>query len=187
MDPPGLDKYLSSSSSRLSSNNAPIASTVRGRGESERRLNYPWSQSQKEQNKTFRHHRLLCLILSVAPFLCVQLYSLCKLTNGKNATERIAYQLGTTSGDAVPEISPLDHFVPLPLPAEVPDWIPPNFHEWNSTNSTPPSVWFDALDHMATEDMLPTLHCSENQCYSGTRIILVLPIGIDCKDINRIC
>ena len=47
---------------------------------------------------------------------------------------------------AVPEISPLDHFVPLPLPAEVPDYIPPDFHKWNCTNSTPPSVWFDALD-----------------------------------------
>lgn len=50
----------------------------------------------------------------------------------------------------VPEISPLDLFVPLPLPSEVPDSIPSNFQfqeqARNSTNSTLSSIWFDALD-----------------------------------------
>lgn len=47
----------------------------------------------------------------------------------------------------VPEISPLELFVPLPLPSEVPDSIPPNFRfQEQATNSTLPSIWFDALD-----------------------------------------
>jgi len=48
----------------------------------------------------------------------------------------------------IPEISPLDLFVPLPLSSEVTDSIPSNFQfqERNSANSTPPSIWFDALD-----------------------------------------
>ncbi|KAK1741065.1 hypothetical protein QTG54_008317 [Skeletonema marinoi] len=150
MDPPAADKYLSrsTSSSRLwrSSKNAPVTGIVKGERQ---RLNYRRYCSQNGQNKMFLHRLCLCVILSaLAPFVCFQFYFLYKLTNGKeDATERIAYQLGTR-GDAIPEpeISPLDHFVPLPLPAEVPDWIPPNFHEWNYTNSTPPSVWFDALD-----------------------------------------
>eukprot|EP00984_Skeletonema_dohrnii_P014964 scaffold6403_cov128-Skeletonema_dohrnii-CCMP3373.AAC.15 len=95
MDPPAVDKYLSSSTStsRLwrSSKNAPVTGTVKGERQ---RLNYHCSQNG--QNKTFRHR--LCVILSVlAPFVCFQFYFLYnyKLTNGKDATERIAYQLGT--------------------------------------------------------------------------------------------
>eukprot|EP00985_Skeletonema_marinoi_P027751 scaffold23291_cov166-Skeletonema_marinoi.AAC.1 len=96
-------KYLSSSTStsRLwrSSKNAPVTSTVRGRGERQR-LNYHCSQNGQNQNKTFPHR--LCVILSaLAPFLCFQFYFLYKLTNGKDATEQIAYQLGTR-GDAFP-------------------------------------------------------------------------------------
>ena len=50
--------------------------------------------------------------------------------------------------NTIPEISPLDLFVPLPLSLEVTDSIPSNFQfqERNSANSTPPSIWFDALD-----------------------------------------
>jgi hypothetical protein len=55
-----------------------------------------------------------------------------------------------SESENVPEISPLDLFVPLPLPSEVPDSIPSNFRVQEqatySTNSTPPSIWFDALD-----------------------------------------
>eukprot|EP00985_Skeletonema_marinoi_P021188 scaffold12908_cov88-Skeletonema_marinoi.AAC.1 len=58
MDPPAVDKYLSrssstSSASRLwrSSKNAPVTSTVRGRGERQR-LNYHCSQQTKQNVPT---------------------------------------------------------------------------------------------------------------------------------------
>jgi hypothetical protein len=60
-----------------------------------------------------------------------------------------------------PEISPLDLFVPLPRSSEVPDSIPSNFQfqERNSANSTPPSIWFDALDTLGRRGYVadPTL------------------------------
>ena len=101
MDPPAIDKYLSrsrstsTSSSRLwrSSKNAPVTSAVKGERQ---RLNY--HSHKTKQNKTFLHR--LCVILSaLAPFVCFQFYLLYKLTNGKeDATERIAYQLGSSPG-----------------------------------------------------------------------------------------
>eukprot|EP00984_Skeletonema_dohrnii_P003557 scaffold1199_cov150-Skeletonema_dohrnii-CCMP3373.AAC.7 len=99
MDPPtALDKNLSSttstSTSRLwrSSKNAPVTGTVKGERQ---RLNFHCSQNG--QNKKFL--RRLCVILSaLAPFVCFQFYFLYKLTNGKDATEQIAYQLGSSSG-----------------------------------------------------------------------------------------
>ena len=106
MDPPApapapaVDKYLSSSTSTSTSRlwrsikNSPVTSTVRGRGAERQRLNYHCSQNG--ENKTFRHRHRLCVILSaLAPFLCFQFYFLYKLTNGKDATEQIEYQLGT--------------------------------------------------------------------------------------------
>jgi hypothetical protein len=46
----------------------------------------------------------------------------------------------------VPEFSLQKHFVPLPLPGLEPDAIPPNYKEQQFTDSTPPSLWFDAVD-----------------------------------------
>jgi len=59
-------------------------------------LNY--HSHKTKQNKTFLHR--LCVILSaLAPFVYFQFYLLYKLTNGKeDATERIAYQLGSSPG-----------------------------------------------------------------------------------------
>ncbi len=71
---------------------------------------------------------------------------------GNNNKERNSSSSSTRNSDSenVPEISPLDLFVPLPLPSKVPDSIPANFRvqeqATNSKNSTPPSIWFDALD-----------------------------------------
>ena len=103
MDPPtALDKNLSSttstSTSRLwrSSKNAPVTGTVKGERQ---RLNFHCSQNG--QNKKFL--RRLCVILSaLAPFVCFQFYFLYKLTNGKDATEQIAYQLGTRGNVSPP-------------------------------------------------------------------------------------
>eukprot|EP00984_Skeletonema_dohrnii_P016538 scaffold7376_cov72-Skeletonema_dohrnii-CCMP3373.AAC.1 len=96
MDPPAVDKYLSrptsTSNSRLwrSSKNAPVTGTVKGERQ---RLNYRCycSQNGQKQNKTFRHRLCIIILSALAPFVCFQFYFLYKLTNGKDATERIAF------------------------------------------------------------------------------------------------
>ena len=75
--------------------------------------------TKKSQNAMAQHR--LCVILSaLAPFLLFQFYFLHKLTDGKDATERIAYQLGTTFDSVIIQpskvsIKPVEEDRPLPF------------------------------------------------------------------------
>ncbi len=90
----------------------------------------------------------------------------------------------------MPEFSLPKHFVPLHLPGLEPDAIPPNYKEQQFTDSTPPSLWFDAVDTYGRRGYVadPTLlQKSVRKWHAKMTTQHIPPTGIDCRNTNHIC